>query len=132
MSDKVILVAVEGDDVRFLTSIGRTLTRDDCCAGVAIKWNTHRSGWDFLYAISWFYSMRTEKNSYTSYDIIHRIFLCRCRYKSPSWYFISCLLWYFFFCLHMMSLSCSAADTVNPNNLFTECCMMVRKSCTVK
>ena len=45
---------VEGDDVCFITGIAGTVEKGDCCAGVAIKWGTHYSWLDFLYAIKWF------------------------------------------------------------------------------
>ena len=32
----------EGEEVRFVTNIVRAVARDDCCAGVAIKYSYHR------------------------------------------------------------------------------------------
>ena len=51
VSDKGRYLVVERDNVCLISGISRTVARDDCCAGVTIKWNTHHSRLDFLYDI---------------------------------------------------------------------------------
>ena len=46
--------AIEGDEVRFVINIGRVVTEDDCCAGVAIKYGYHHLGWYYLDVIKGF------------------------------------------------------------------------------
>ena len=42
---------VEGDEVCFITFVGRTAAEDDCCVGVAIKHSYYHSWLYFLDAI---------------------------------------------------------------------------------
>ena len=51
VSDKGRLLIIESDDTRFLTGIGGTVTKDDFCAGVAIKCSIHHSRLNSVYAI---------------------------------------------------------------------------------
>ena len=51
VSDKERLFAVEGGDIHFITVIGGTLVRDDCCVGVAIKCCTYHFRLGSLYTI---------------------------------------------------------------------------------
>ena len=41
MSDKARRFIIEGGNVCFIADISGTITRDDCCARVAIEWNMH-------------------------------------------------------------------------------------------
>ena len=36
-------LVIEGDEVRFISSIGRTVARDGCCVGLAVKCGYHNS-----------------------------------------------------------------------------------------
>ena len=43
VSNKKRWPVVEGDDIRFITSISGSAAKDDQCAGFTIKWSTYNS-----------------------------------------------------------------------------------------
>ena len=58
---------------------------------------------DFLYAVKWFYDLRTETPSYISYDGIDGVFPCK--------------YWDDVLVIHM-SILCSVADAMSSGNWF--------------
>ena len=49
--DKGRYLFIKGSGVRFITGIGWTIARDDCCSVVAVKCSTHNTQLDSFYAI---------------------------------------------------------------------------------
>ena len=53
-TNKVGTLIIEGDEVRFVTNIGKAVAENDCCAGVAIEVANHHLWLYFRDAIKWF------------------------------------------------------------------------------
>ena len=82
-------------DTCFITGICGTVARDDCCAGVAVKWSSHPSRLYFINAIKWLRARRRISFSTPPMMELTKFFHADSEtnvHPLPG-YFIACLLW---------------------------------------
>ena len=108
---------IEGD-IHFITGIGRTVARDDCCARVSIKSSVMILGWILSMLFTDFNARGLRSIPMSPMVALMEFFHADAVINDHSllglWYLNSCSLWqYLYSCAYIMTILCSTADAVS-------------------